>query len=446
MSPFKTQIVAALAVLACSFLTVPSFADSQVRIVRLSDVEGSVQINRNQSYEKAFLNLPIVQGNQIYTRSDGRAEVEFEDGSALRLAPETSVGFPQLALTDSGGKVSTVSLRHGTAYLTFKGSKDDQTVLTFGSDRLLVRGPARLRIEVSATNAAVAVLGGEAEVKTPSETVAVTKNHTALFSLADNRSKVTKDVEPYPYDAWNKQQDQYDQRYSNATTANSSPYAYGMADLNYYGSFFNAPGYGMLWQPYLTNADWNPYWDGAWAFYPGMGYGWVSAYPWGWTPFHSGSWIFVPGYGYAWQAGGGGWTAIVTQPRVLNAPAGFSAPKPPATGQGLVVVNRGPVTNFAPHQGSKLIIQNNSAGLGIPRGGVSNLASVSQKAGQQGMVTARIHTAPVETAPLGMPAYAPVRDGLASPSSRTSPASTTSSSAPVHSGGPAAASVGRSSK
>src|SRR5437667_7788659 len=105
-----------LAALAFSLLTVPSFADSQVRIVRLSDVEGDVQIDRNsgQGYEKAFLNLPITQGAKLRANDDGRAEVEFEDGSTVRITPGTVVEFPQLALRDSGARASTVDLREGT--------------------------------------------------------------------------------------------------------------------------------------------------------------------------------------------------------------------------------------------------------------------------------------------------------------------------------------------
>src|ERR1700729_1594357 len=50
----------AFALLACG-LSIPSFADSQARIVRLSQVDGDVQIDRavGRGYEKAFINLPI---------------------------------------------------------------------------------------------------------------------------------------------------------------------------------------------------------------------------------------------------------------------------------------------------------------------------------------------------------------------------------------------------
>src|SRR5438552_19162311 len=98
---------------ALVLLAVPSFADSQVRIVRLSDVEGNVQIDRNtgQGYEKAFLNLPITQGVKLRANGEGRAEIEFENGSTLRIIPGAVIEFPELSMRDSGTKVTTVKLQ-----------------------------------------------------------------------------------------------------------------------------------------------------------------------------------------------------------------------------------------------------------------------------------------------------------------------------------------------
>jgi hypothetical protein len=44
---------------------------------------------------------------------------------------------------------------------------------------------------------------------------------------------------------------------------------------------------------------------------------------------------------------------------------------------------------------NRLEISQNSAGLGIPRGGVKNLNQLSSTAQQQGFATAKVHTAPV---------------------------------------------------
>ena len=61
---FKKSLNIALLTLAALLLTLPAFADSQVRIVRLSQVDGDVQADRNtgQGFEKAFLNMPVTQG------------------------------------------------------------------------------------------------------------------------------------------------------------------------------------------------------------------------------------------------------------------------------------------------------------------------------------------------------------------------------------------------
>lgn len=58
-----------LIAIACAVLALPALADSQARIVRLSDVQGSVQIDKNTGlgFESAFLNLPITQGTQLKT-------------------------------------------------------------------------------------------------------------------------------------------------------------------------------------------------------------------------------------------------------------------------------------------------------------------------------------------------------------------------------------------
>ena len=111
--------------LAAAFLVVSASAESKARIVRLSEVQGTVQIDRaaGDGFEKAFINLPVIEGSKLKTGKDGRAEVEFEDGSALRLAPDSEVDFTRLALGDDGQKLSTVQLVSGTVYANLHPKK-----------------------------------------------------------------------------------------------------------------------------------------------------------------------------------------------------------------------------------------------------------------------------------------------------------------------------------
>src|SRR5271166_5875354 len=110
------EMLAMGAVLVAAFLVASASAESKARIVRLSEVQGTVQIDRaaGDGFDRAFMNLPVIEGSKLKTAKDGRAEVEFEDGSALRLAPCSEVDFIRLGLGDDGQKLSTVQLVSGT--------------------------------------------------------------------------------------------------------------------------------------------------------------------------------------------------------------------------------------------------------------------------------------------------------------------------------------------
>ena len=418
-----------LAVLACSLLTLPALADSQARIVRLSQVDGAVQVDRNtgHGFEKAFLNLPITEGTKVKTGDEGRAEIEFEDGSTLRVTPDTVVEFPELSLRDSGARVSTVNVVQGMAYVNFTATKSDEFTLHFGREKLGLNKASHLRIEVGDTDATVAMFSGEAQVEGPSGTVEIGKKQSATFDFANkDQYTLAKNVEEDPFDQWDKEQDKYHQRYSASNSY--SPYAYGASDLSYYGNFFDVPGYGRCWQPYFIGAGWDPFMNGAWYWYPGFGYTWVSGYPWGWMPYRYGSWAFVPAYGWVWQPGTT-WAAWRSIPTVVNAPQRFAPPRPPASPGQTVAVNRGPAPGVPGRLSNRMMIRNDSAGLGIPRGAVRDLGKVSQKVEQKGFVTQSLRTTPMQPR---MSAARP-EGGWSRPSGAAQHGASTRTSAPTRS-------------
>ena len=115
--------------------------------------------------------------------------------------------------------------------------------------------------------------------------------------------------------------------------------------------------------------------DGAWSWYPGFGYMFASAYPWGWMPYRYGSWMMVPGMGWMWQPGG--WNSWVAAPRYSGAlPANFHPLVAPATGtvKTVAVGRGGAVSALAP---SRMVLNAGSAGMGIPRGSLSTISITS---------------------------------------------------------------------
>ena len=393
--------IAAL-ILGAVVLATSALADSQVRIVRLSDAQGEVQVDRNvgQGFEKAFLNVPITQGVRLKTGEEGRAEVQFEDGSTLRLTPHTVAIFSELSRRSSGATASTVELQEGMMYVNFLADKNSVLTLDFGREQAVLTRPAHLRLEMGDTKSTLAVFKGEVKAEGPSGTATAEKKQTVTFDLANQDSfELAKNVEEDPFDSWDKAQSDYQQRYTSNSYSNYSPYAYGTTDLNYYGNYMDLPGYGTVWQPYFAGAGWDPFSYGSWLWYPGYGYSWVSGYPWGWTPYHYGAWLFVPGYGWCWQPGGA-WSGWNTWPAARNAPSGFVAPKPPnSPGHAPVVVTRGgPLPGPASPSG-RLRIANGWAGVGIPRGSVNNLGKLSERVSEKGWTTTTLHSSPIWATP-----------------------------------------------
>ncbi|MFZ0772874.1 MAG: DUF6600 domain-containing protein [Candidatus Sulfotelmatobacter sp.] len=374
--------------LACALLALPALADSQARIVRLSDVRGGVQIDKNTGlgFENAFLNLPVTQGTQLRTRSNGRAEIEFEDGSTLRLTPGTTVEFGTLGLNDAGKRISAVNLVEGRTYVNWLGKSGDKFTLNFSQEKVELTEAAHFRVGVSSGAAEIASFKNELAVVGPSGTVKVDKKKMVTFDVDDNdKSTLAKNFEVDTYDEWDKQSIEYHDQYAKN---NSTPYGYGYSDLSYYGGYANFPGYGMLWQPYFAGIGWNPFMDGAWSWYPGMGYMWASAYPWGWMPYYYGNWIYAPGFGWGWQPGGfGTWHGGI---HYVGAAAGFHPPVTPTGTVSTVVVGKGgPVVRSGPALST--VVSRGSAGLGIARGSVNNLRHVNEQVAKTGSV----HLGPV---------------------------------------------------
>ncbi|MFY9560381.1 MAG: FecR family protein [Terriglobales bacterium] len=418
------KTLAIWAVLAAALLVISAAAESKARIVRLSEVRGSVQMDRGtgEGFEKTFLNMPVIEGSKLKTGDDGRAEVEFEDGSAFRIVPNSEVEFTRLALGDDGQRLSTMRLSAGTAYVNSRGKKGDQFTLNFGRESITLTESAHFRVGVANDEATLAVFKGRLNVTGQSGPFEISEKHSATFDIRSDRYDLAKNYAEDPYDDWDKQQSEYHDRYAASGNSynGSSPYAYGMSDLNYYGSYMMVPGYGMVWQPYFLNAGWSPFQDGGWVWYPGYGYMWVSGYPWGWMPYRYGNWAFVPGYGWVWQPGY--WNAWYAVPRVVNPPRRTVIPQPPVRTRSTVMLGKGLTVNPPAGPPQRLTITPGSAGLGVPRGTVRNLDRLARE------VNKSERPVEVRTEPSGRiaPRSRSTTGSLNSPASGTRPPSSAS--------------------
>ncbi len=409
MSRARFLLPLALFALLCA-VVLPAAADSHARIVRLSYISGDVQMDRalGNGFEKAILNMPVVYHSHIRTGEDGEAEIEFENGSTVRLTPDTEIDVNDLSITTAGEKVTSLLLNQGLAFVEWKHSDGARFDVQFGGHDLTLRKSAHLRIQTAPDASIVALYKGEAQVTGGAQgPVDVHKGETLTLDSSDDRYFLAKSIETGPYDTFDHQRDSERQVMVAQQDANSylGNSFYG-GDLGYYGTWFNSP-YGDLWRPFGYGVGWSPFDYGSWAFYQGTGWNFVSGYPWGWLPYHYGNWVYVNGYGWGWRRphhwgsfsayNGLRSGALNAYSGSASAPVAAAIPRPPAysgvAGRStLVTAGAGSSAPFVDPRG--ILIKKDAEALGagfVPRSAVRSGTSYSSPvaATRPGLVTAQ---------------------------------------------------------
>ena len=82
----------------------PAAGGSNARALRLSSVDGQVRVVQDGQViaDPALANMPIFAGSEVTTGNDGRVEFQLEDGSVLRLSPNSTLSFPVLEKQGTG--------------------------------------------------------------------------------------------------------------------------------------------------------------------------------------------------------------------------------------------------------------------------------------------------------------------------------------------------------
>jgi hypothetical protein len=338
---------------------------ARARVVRLNDVEGTVQIVRNNQTEfsHAVMNMPLTQGSGIETGPDGRAEIEFEDGSVTRITPNSSLNLAKLDATPEGVLETTLEQGAGLVYYELRSDSRSSFTVMFGQSKAAPTVNSTFRINLGSSPAELAVIDGHVQVNgTSNDYMAEVPQGKAIEFQPSNGAQYTiaDGIVPNGFDDWNDQRDQEAAKQAqNQTTARAQQgggsimdggLGFGWGDLDAYGGWYPLPGYGMVWQPYGVGPGFDPYGFGDWADIGGFGVSWISGYPWGWLPFQCGGWSYIGSFGWGWSPGGcgfgigfgyggyygrrywhrhsGAWGRGYT--RIYSAPAGYHAPVPPA--------------------------------------------------------------------------------------------------------------------
>jgi hypothetical protein len=288
---------------------------------RLSSVDGQVRISQGGQVlaDPALANTPLFAGTRIETGDDGKAEIQFDDGSVARISPDSALTLAAIGGQGAPGSTEIV-LEGGLAYFEMQGNgPGGDTRITFGDAVVTATGFTVMRITMDNPPGSLAVFSGNAHVQRGNalaldihggESVTLDGTDPSRYNLAES-------IQPDSWDQWNSDRDQAlsaeatEQtgaagNFINNDNPNSDNPNPEWNDLDASGNWYNVPGQGYIWSPYeASGAGWDPYGCGHWMWTPRFGYIWVSCESWGYLPYSCGSWSFYDSFGWGWSPGMG---------------------------------------------------------------------------------------------------------------------------------------------
>ena len=281
----------------------PTQAQGPVRLARFSFLEGNVtwREDENAAWSDAGVNLPVRQGAQIFVAAHGRAEIQFDDGSLLRLGSGALVTL-QTLYSDTEGEFTEIKLSEGLASLR---TRNDRSVYQIDTPYVSVKTgePSKLRVgagqavEAAVSAGSATVEGSQGRADLHSGDYLYLENPDAAFAI---RALPRADS----WERWNEERDAYLEEAADRPSSRHLPanIAIVAPDLDAYGTWRDDPDYGYVWCPRVVEADWRPYNAGRWTWVQPFGWTWVSSEAWGWAPYHYGTWAHR-NYGWAWCPG-----------------------------------------------------------------------------------------------------------------------------------------------
>ena len=306
--------------------------DYEAAPARIRALEGSAMLQRQQELDRveATINEPVFAGDQLRT-DDGRAEVEFPDGSILWLDSETWVEF--LGIRDPQGETrdSTVlRLRQGVLEIDNRGNgstSDEDPRVDTGEASVYLLGRGRFRIESDRAVTTVVSLRGVAELAGDDGSVLVRSGQSSqvVLGAVPDSPRAVNTLRMDDFDEWCEERlssylsedDGRDREYVRAVPV---PVRHYVTELDNYGDWQWMVDFGWVWRPTIYHVGWRPYYNGYWSWYP-RGWTWVAYEPWGWMPYHYGRWSWAASFGWFWIPGGvysGAWVSWAVTPSYVG--------------------------------------------------------------------------------------------------------------------------------
>jgi hypothetical protein len=301
MNKMKIAILGSILMFMISFVITPSnAAESELGGGRISLVQGQVLIQTKDEGEwtEASVNFPIADGDRIMTERDGRVELNFKNGTYVRVGETSQLDIIGLGF-DQGKAFIHLNQLEGRIYVNHHPITEEISSLYLDLPYGFLSSyiPSRFRIDLTSSEARISVLEGSVEFKSDGRPISLTSGKTLVVregGYAELSQLYGKDE----WEQWNEVRDnellqrKYAQQY---LPPDLEPYGYEMEGN---GRWVYTPEYQYVWVPTVV-VGWAPFQYGYWAWRRGI-YCWVPREPWGWVPFHYGRWVHMRSHGWVW--------------------------------------------------------------------------------------------------------------------------------------------------
>ncbi|MBP7146229.1 MAG: FecR domain-containing protein, partial [Acidobacteria bacterium] len=273
---------------------------------RVRHADDAVRVVREDGFaEDIDQNAPIYPGDRVDSRDGQRAELQFPDGTLVRVDGGTTLDVVALAEPGRRGIDTVIGLRHGSISADVPGQQAGDFRIDTPSCSVYVVESSVLRVDTtSGDEVRVSLQRGRVEVAGERDSVVLEGTQRTLV-LPGGSPRRPWNYNAYArdsFDAWVAQRAGVYQarpgREYNDLPDEVRPY---YDELSYYGDWVYDDDYGWVWDP-ETDDNWRPYYSGYWS--PGP-YGpvWVGYEPWGWSVYRYGRWGFSAHIGWFWVPG-----------------------------------------------------------------------------------------------------------------------------------------------
>jgi hypothetical protein len=272
--------------------------------------------------ETAVLNLPLGPGDTVQTSAERRLEVQFDNGTIIRLDLDTRLKIETLMAQSlsTAKKISNLVLQKGQVYVMYKKYNTlemFQVVTPRAAVKLDHNSVALIRLTdegdtaVQVERGKAFLLYGEDERNLSQKRI--NAKQQGVVSV-ENQVDLAEYEVLSDFKAWNESLNAHFPELHEGSNlpkpirnVTKAVFEFAQKFGNMHGEWLWHDLYGYVWRPYLNDnrypwGSWRPYINGSWSAYGGELF-WVPGEPWGWVPYHLGIWMWDKSKGWVWLPG-----------------------------------------------------------------------------------------------------------------------------------------------